>query len=83
MQQQRGRAEHDDQRPDEDGLAVVLQKIVDRREARKAGPRRLARRRHQLEQGGQQRHRAEVRDDHADAGDEAELRYAAIGGRQE
>lgn len=82
MREERQRADHDGERADQDRLAMMVEIVVDRREAGKAGRLALAGRCEQLEQRGQQRERREERDEHPDARDQAELRYAAVRGRQ-
>ncbi len=65
-----------------DGDATPGQEAVERRERRIAHLAALAAGAQHREQRGQQRDAGHERDDHAGAGDQAQLRHAAIVGRQ-
>ncbi|SAK75147.1 hypothetical protein AWB81_03523 [Caballeronia arationis] len=83
VQEQRQRADHDDQRADQHGFAIAVEIFVDGRERREARRARLAGRREHLQERRQERHVGHERDDHPDARDQPEFGHAAIGGRQE
>ena len=63
--------------------AVPLQEIIQRRQKRNSQRLRLARRVQQTDKGGQDRDAGGEGDQHAEAGDEAQFRHAAVVGWQE
>ena len=81
--EQRQAGDGDAERRDDDRDAVAFQEIVDRRQRGNAERVLLAGRVEHVEQRRQHRDAGDVGDQHSDAGDLAEFRYAAIGRRQE
>ena len=70
-------------RADDDGDPVALEEFVERGQEREAERLGLAGRVEETDQGGQQRDTRDEREQHAEAGDETEFRYATVIGRQE
>ncbi|MCY1515111.1 hypothetical protein D9M68_496870 [compost metagenome] len=83
LRQQRRPGEDGQQRHQQHRLAVALQEQVRRGQPGKAGRLGFAAGAQHADQRRQQRERGGERDDHAGAGDQAQLGHAAVIGRQE
>ncbi len=82
MPQQRCAGQHDDEHAGDDGNAMPLQEIIQRREASEPDRRGLARRIEQRQHRRDQRDAAGECDQHAATGNQAQFRKTAIAGRQ-